>query len=75
VVTHQLQVERRAAKAHRPKTNAIPLDYATNAKERIFTAAKEDNAQKLPDLHEIFREGWQWANEQTIKFWWRSGSR
>jgi len=27
------------------------------------------------DLHEIFREGWQWVNEQTIKFWWRSGSR
>ena len=25
------------------------------------------------DLHEIFREGWQWADEQTIKFWWRSG--
>jgi len=21
------------------------------------------------DLHEIFTEGWQWANEQTIKFW------
>jgi len=21
------------------------------------------------DLH-----GWQWANEQVIKFWWRSGS-
>jgi len=21
------------------------------------------------DLHEIFREGWQWANEQMIKFW------
>ena len=21
------------------------------------------------DLHEIFREGWQWANEKTIKFW------
>jgi len=20
------------------------------------------------DLHEIFREGWQWANEQMIKF-------
>jgi len=29
VVTHQLQVERRTAKAHRPKTNALPLDYAT----------------------------------------------
>jgi len=27
------------------------------------------------DLHEIFREGWQWANEQLIEFWWRSGSR
>ena len=25
------------------------------------------------DLHEIIREGWQWANEQTIRFWWRSG--
>jgi len=26
VVTHQLQVERRTAKAHRPKTNALPLE-------------------------------------------------
>jgi len=26
----QLQVERRTAKAHRPKTDALPLDYATN---------------------------------------------
>jgi len=26
------------------------------------------------DLREIFREGWQWASEQLIKFWWRSGS-
>jgi len=24
------------------------------------------------DFHEIFREGWQWANEQMIKFQWRS---
>jgi len=28
----------------------------------------------LTDLHEIFREGWQWASEQMFKFWWRSGS-
>jgi len=21
------------------------------------------------DLHEIFREGWQWAIEQMITFW------
>jgi len=27
------------------------------------------------DLHEIFRDDWQWASEQVIKFWWRSGSR
>jgi len=30
VVTHQLQVERRTAKGHRPKTDALWLDYATN---------------------------------------------
>ena len=24
--------------------------------------------------YEIFREGWQWASEQMVKFWWRSGS-
>jgi len=23
----------------------------------------------------FFRDGWQWANEQMIKFWWRFGSR
>jgi len=22
------------------------------------------------DLHEIFREGWQWANKRVIKFRW-----
>ena len=27
------------------------------------------------DLHEIFREGWQWENEQMITFRWRSGSQ
>jgi len=27
------------------------------------------------DWHEIFRVGCQWANEQMIKFWWRSGSQ
>jgi len=26
------------------------------------------------DLYEIFMEGWQWANEQMVKFWWWSGS-
>ena len=32
----------------------------------IVTSAKEDMFSS--DLHEIFRDGWQWANEQTIKF-------
>jgi len=27
------------------------------------------------NMHEVFREGWQWANEQMIKVWWRSESR
>jgi len=37
VVTHQLQVERRTAKACRPKTDVLPLDHATNEmmKERM----------------------------------------
>ena len=25
-------------------------------------------------MHEIFSQGWQWANEQLIKFWWRARS-
>jgi len=24
--------------------------------------------QKQTDLHEIFREGWQWPNEQILNF-------
>jgi len=35
VVTHQLQVECRTAKAHRPKTDVIPLDHAANRKVAI----------------------------------------
>jgi len=35
VVTHQLQVESRTAKARRPKTDVLPLDHAvvTNSNE------------------------------------------
>jgi len=36
VVTHQLQVERRIAKGHRPKTDALPLDYATNRVQNMI---------------------------------------
>jgi len=32
-------------------------------------------AQKLPNTFAWnFQEGWQWANEQMVKFWWRIGS-
>ena len=40
MVTHQLQVERRTAKGHRPKTDALPLDYATS--ERVKSVIHED---------------------------------
>jgi len=34
VVTHQLQVKRRTAKARRPKTDVLPLDHATKLATR-----------------------------------------
>ena len=38
MVTHQLQVERRTAKGHRPKTDALPLDHTTNLVwDKVFT--------------------------------------
>jgi len=43
VVTHQLQVERRTAKAHRPKTDALPLDHVTNV---VFTILKRRGRYK-----------------------------
>jgi len=36
VVTHQLQVERRTAKARRPKTDVLPLDHATKVGGWVF---------------------------------------
>jgi len=39
----------------------------------LLAAILRKNVQT--DLHEIFREGWPWTNEQTIKFWWRPGSQ
>jgi len=50
VVTHQLQVERRRAKAHRPKTNALPLDHATNRRR-----SKAKNGVKW----EMVKETWK----------------
>ena len=36
----------------------------------LLATLRKNNSRT--DLHEIFRIGWQWANEQMIKFWWRS---
>jgi len=36
VVTYQLQVERRTAKAHRPKTDALPLDHVASSLESTY---------------------------------------
>ena len=52
----------------------------TSAKEDMFSsllfvcqiATLRINLQT--DLHEIFREGWQWDNEQMFKCYWKSGS-
>jgi len=67
-----------------------PSEYARLLKaETVITSAKEDcvlfsslfvclfptlRNNFRTDLQEIFREGWQWANEQMIKFRWLFGS-
>jgi len=44
MVTHQLQVKRRTAKARRPKTNVLPLDRATK-KPKSRVALKTEKKQ------------------------------
>ena len=51
MVTHQLQVERRTAKGHRPKTDALPLDYWT-------TAVYAVTLDPLLSLYEIIYVTW-----------------
>jgi len=38
----------------------------------LFVSTLHKNFQT--GVYEILIEGWQWANEQMIKFWWRSRS-
>jgi len=44
VVTHQLQVERRTAKARRPKTDALPLDHVDLVTITVFHAVNTINS-------------------------------
>jgi len=55
----------------------VITNIVTSAKEVMFSSlfvclCVSNFSQKLQN--EIFREGWQWATERMIKFWWRSGS-
>ena len=52
MVTHQLQVERRTAKAHRPKTNTLPLDHATNGSPA--TAVYISSSRRLQSCHALY---------------------
>jgi len=36
VITHQLQVERRTGKVHRPETDVLPLSHTTNGRRRAW---------------------------------------
>ena len=50
--------------------------YVTSAKEDMFSSLFVCLSATLrknfrTNLHEIFREDWQWASEQMVKFWWR----
>ena len=47
-LTHQLQVERRTAKAHRPKTDSLPLDHATNRSGTVdlYSAIISDTVER-----------------------------
>jgi len=58
------------------------LERTVDIMKIFITSAKEDMQSSLSvcllatlrknfqtDLHEIFREGWQWANEHMTKFW------
>jgi len=49
----------------------LPQPRSTCNRRCLATLCK--NVQT--DLHEIFREGWQWANEQMTKFWWWSAAQ
>jgi len=59
VVTHQLQVERRTAKGHRPKTDALPLDYTTNVylHKRPFPAVITKNYASAAVARLVFSTG------------------
>jgi len=51
----------------------------TSAKEYVFVVVcltVSNLVQKFPNRFAWnFREGWQWASEQIINFWWRSKSQ
>jgi len=66
------------------ETLKVFIDIFSSAKEVMFLSLSVCLSVCLlatlcknfwTDFHELFGEGWQWASEQMIKFWWwyRSG--
>jgi len=52
----------------------VPVSVSLQCRGNALTRNDLSISAWLTDLHEIFREGWQWVSEQMVKFWWRSGS-
>jgi len=51
VVTHQLQVKRRTAKVHRPETDVIPQDHATNREQEGWNDKSSDKDSEQQKCH------------------------
>jgi len=65
VVTHQLQVERRTAKAQRPKTDVLPLDHTTksilvceNSKMESIKFDKKFQLKYIDQPRRVWRSFW-----------------
>ena len=65
VVTHQLQVERRTAKAQRPKTDVLPLDHTTksilvceNTKMESIKFDKKFQLKYIDQPRRVWRSFW-----------------
>jgi len=56
VVTHQLQVERRTAKARWPKTDVLPLDHATNQMSFVMLMRGSSYWPHLPSSNSLLWE-------------------
>jgi len=75
---HVVAVRAKQRKHHRTlaRLHIITSVHIITVFSSLFVCVSVSNfVQKLQmDLHEIFREDWQWTNKQMTKFQWRSVS-